>query len=154
MPDLLVKLYELPEFITVDGVTIRPGRSFERTKLRAFIETHFTPSWADEADSGMTALPATTFLATVKDGDRSKIVGFASYDCTCRGYFGPTGVDPAHRGKGVGKALLLHTLHAMRHAGYAYAVIGSAGPVEFYQSFCGATVIDGSEPGFYTDLLA
>ena len=58
-----------------------------------------------------------------------------------RGFFGPTGVDPAYRGKGIGKALLLKCLEAMRNEGYGYAVIGGAGPVNFYEKCCGATVI-------------
>jgi hypothetical protein len=37
--------------------------------------------------------------------------------------------------------------------GYVYAVIGRAGPVEFYQKAVGAIVIPDSDPGIYTDLL-
>ncbi|MEM1011667.1 MAG: GNAT family N-acetyltransferase [Planctomycetota bacterium] len=154
MPDLLVKLYDLPPATPVEGVTIRVARPFERGHLRDFIEEHFTRSWADEADAGFANRPVSTWLATEPaEGGRSKIVGFAGYDCTARGLWGPTGVAPSARGRGIGKALLLHSLHAMHTAGYAYAIIGGAGPVDFYRDTCGATVIDGSEPGFYRDLL-
>jgi hypothetical protein len=37
----------------------------------------------------------------------------------------------------------------MKAEGYAYAVIGWAGPQEFYARLVGATVIEGSEPGIY-----
>ena len=52
------------------------------------------------------------------------MLGFACYDTTHKNFFGPTGVDAAKRGQGIGTALLLATLHAMREAGYMYAIIG------------------------------
>ena len=82
-----------------------------------------------------------------------ELAGFAAYECTRRGFFGPTGVTPEARGKGIGKALLLASLYALRELGYVYGIIGAAGPVEFYQKTVGAIVIPGSEPGIYTDLL-
>ena len=81
------------------------------------------------------------------------MVGFAGYECTRRGFFGPTGVIPAAQGKGIGKALLLASLTALREMGYVYAIIGAAGPVDFYQKAVGAIVIPDSEPGIYTDIL-
>ena len=85
-------------------------------------------------------------------GDK-EILGFACYDTTCRDFFGPTGVDESLRGKGAGAALLLACLHDMAAQGYGYAVIGGAGPVAFYEKVCGATVIEGSVPGIYKDML-
>ena len=81
------------------------------------------------------------------------LVGFACYDATIRGFFGPTGVHEAQRGRGLGKALLFAALHTMWEVGYAYAVIGSAGPTEFYAKAVGATPIEGSTPGIYRGLL-
>ena len=40
----------------------------------------------------------------------------------------------------------------MREMGYAYAIIGGVGPAEFYAKVCGATVIEGSDPGVYGHL--
>ena len=57
------------------------------------------------------------------------------------------------QGRGIGKALLLASLLAMRESGYVYGIIGGAGPIEFYQKTVGATIIVDSEPGIYTDLL-
>ena len=51
--------------------------------------------------------------------------------------------------QGIGKALLLACLNAMKEEGYGYGIIGSAGPVKFYEKTCGATVIEGSDPGVY-----
>ena len=78
-----------------------------------------------------------------------RIVGFAVYECSRRGYFGPTGVREDLRGRGLGAALLFRCLEAMREMGYAYAVIGGVGPQAFYEKVCGAFVIPGSETGVY-----
>ena len=50
-------------------------------------------------------------------------------------------------GTRVGTALLLRCLTAMREHGYGYAIIGSVGPVAFYEKNCHATVIPDSDPG-------
>jgi predicted N-acetyltransferase YhbS len=54
---------------------------------------------------------------------------------------------------GLGKALLMRSLEALRESGYAYAIIGGVGPKEFYEKNCGAIEIPGSDPGTYKDLL-
>jgi GNAT superfamily N-acetyltransferase len=52
------------------------------------------------------------------------LIGFACYEATCRDFFGPQLVHPTARGRGVGKALLLAAMHAMRAEGYSYATRG------------------------------
>ena len=89
------------------------------------------------------------FIA-IRDGG---IVGFGAYECTRRSFFGPTGVLEKERGQGIGRALLLACLCGLRDMGYAYAIIGGAGPVEFYTRECGATIIPDSVPGVYHDPL-
>ena len=78
--------------------------------------------------------------------------GFGVYECTRRGYFGPTGVQEDLRGNGVGALLLLRCLEAMRDMGYAYAIIGGVGPTKFYEKVCDAFVIPGSDVGVYRPL--
>ena len=90
--------------------------------------------------------------ATVDENEK-KILGFAGYDCTYKDFFGPTGVDETQRGKGIGGALFLRCMEAMRDEGYGYAIIGSAGPVDFYNKMSGATVIEDSVPGIYKELI-
>ncbi|MBC7807816.1 MAG: GNAT family N-acetyltransferase, partial [Akkermansiaceae bacterium] len=157
MPDLLVALYRLPVYPTHtlaaleadEQIVVRRAHPFDLSRTRRFIARHFSESWADEAQAGFTRQPITTFLAI----HEKRIVGFASVDATAKGFFGPTGVDPALRGKGIGSVLLLVALHALRDMGYGYAVIGAAGPVEFYEKTVGATVIPNSTPGVYQHLL-
>ena len=147
MADLLVNLLKLPTF--EQDVRVRRAQPFELTPIRRFVETNFSRSWADEISVGFARQPITVFVATIE----RELVGFAGYECTRRGFFGPTGVIPAVQGKGIGKALLLASLSALREMGYVYAIIGAAGPVHFYQKTVGAIVIPDSEPGIYTDLL-
>src|SRR5580765_410017 len=151
MPDLLVNLLKLPalEPPTDQGVNIRRAQPFEITPVREFIEKSFSIAWADEVLVGFANKPVTVFIAT-RDG---RVVGFAGYECTRKAFFGPTGVAEDERGGGIGKALLIASLWGLRELGYAYGIIGAAGPVEFYQETVGAIVIRDSEPGIYTDLL-
>ena len=151
MPDLLVNLLKLPPAAgqPADSFLIRRAQPFELTLVRDFIQEHFSVAWADEASVGFANKPISVFLATI---DR-QIVGFAAYECTRRGFFGPTGVIEKARGSGVGKALLLAALWGLREMGYVYGIIGGAGPVQFYENAVGAVVIADSEPGIYTDLL-
>jgi len=81
------------------------------------------------------------------------VIGFAGYECTRKAFFGPTGVTKKERGRGIGTALLIASLWGLRELGYVYAIIGSAGPADFYQRTVGATVIPDSDPGIYVDLL-
>lgn len=156
MPDLLVNLLKLPPFEPLGrelegaGVLIRRAQPFELTVVRSFVEQNFSVSWADEVSLGFSNKPVSVHLAT---RNRS-IIGFAAHECTRRNFFGPAGVAPAWRGHSIGKALLLTSLLGLRELGYVYAIIGGAGPVEFYQNAVGATVIPDSDPGIYTDLLS
>lgn len=124
MPDLLVKLYELPEpgadRPLPTGVMVRRGLAPERGRVLDWVTLSFNERWASECALAFSAQPVTTWIATRDDA----IVGFACADATAKGFFGPTGVAEAERGKGVGVALLLATLRGMREAGYAYAIIG------------------------------
>jgi len=48
---------------------------------------------------------------------------------------------------------LLEALYALKHEGYAYAIIGGVGPVDFYKNAVDAELINKSDPGAYRDLL-
>lgn len=155
MIDMLVRLYDLPETaatyekVAAGGVTLRRARAFEKHTVAAFAKEHFSPKWVSEVEVAMSRQPIACFIAT-RD---KEILGFACYDTTQRGFFGPTGVSESARGLGLGKALLFKSLEGLRDIGYAYAIIGGVGPKEFYAKTCGAIEIPGSDPGTYTDLL-
>jgi len=155
MPDLLVRLYDLPEVLPrisqlrAQGVTIRVARSYEKQRVIAWVRRHFGDPWGDECDAAFGNRPVSCFIAT----ENGAIAGFACYDATCRDFFGPAGVADQARGRGIGSALLLACLHAMAAIGYAYAIIGGAGAVEFYRKVVPAIEIEGSSPGIYRDRL-
>jgi len=151
MPDLLVKLYELPVKAPdlAQTITIRPVMAAEISAVRVWIESHFSRGWADEFERGAHASPIGSIIAV----EERKVVGFACYDASALGLFGPTGVDPSQRGKGVGTALLFAALNAMKVKGHVYAVIGWAGPVDFYAHHVGAIPIEGSQARYQNLLI-
>jgi len=151
MADMLVRLYELPDLHTQlartaqQGVRIRRPNSWEKSLVLDWVQRNFIPAWAAECETAFAATPPSCFIAI--DGDA--LVGFACHDCTRLNFFGPTGVAPHARRKGIGMSLLMASLHAMAADGYAYAIIGGVGPAEFYAKAVGATPIERSTPGIY-----
>lgn len=155
MPDMLTPLLKLPPLepllaeLRAQGVIIRRAQPYEITPIRQFIEEHFSTGWADEVTPCYTRQPISLYIA-IRAG---KVIGFGAYEATRRNFFGPTGVAEAERGKNIGKALLLACLYGLREMGYAYGIIGGAGPTEFYAKTAGATPIPDSVPGIYADPL-
>jgi len=155
MPDLLVKLYNLEKLdISLklpEEILIKRPIGPEKKTIVEWVEKNFGKLWASECDVSFSNKPISCFVAYEKV--TKEIVGFACYDTTARGFFGPTGVLEKFRGKGIGKALLVYCLKDMLNVGYAYAIIGDAGPVEYYKKIVRAEVIENSSPGIYKDLL-
>jgi GNAT superfamily N-acetyltransferase len=151
MADLLVRLYDLPDIgrRLPDGVTVRRGLPLERDLVVDWVARTFFANWASECVLAFSGLPIAAWIA-VRD---RRPVGFACIDATAKGFFGPTGVAEAERGRGIGEALLMAALRGMREAGYAYAVIGDPGPMEFYRKRLDVLEIPGSKPGIYGDML-
>lgn len=153
--DMLVKLYELqadPDLdrrMAAEGVTIRRALVPELSGISAWIEPRFGKGWASEAKAAIMRQPVTCWIA--HEGET--LLGFACHEATMKGFFGPTGVDEAARGRGIGHALLIRTLLDMREQGYGYAIIGGAGPMGFYEKSVGAIAIPGSSPGIYKGML-
>jgi len=152
MSDLFVRLYTLPPRPPAelsDGSAIRRALGPEKGIVSAWVARTFNTHWASEAEIAFSGHPICCWVA-VRGG---KLLGFACHDGTAKGFFGPTGVDPEERGKGIGEALLMNTLWGMREAGYAYAIIGDPGPLEFYTKRLDAIEIPNSKPGVYAGLL-
>jgi len=152
---MLVNLLRLPdagptpEELRAEGLVVRRARAWELTQVRGFVERNFQAAWADEVSVGFARQPVSVFVA-LREG---RLVGFAAYECSARNFFGPAGVVEVERGRGLGRALLLMSLRALREMGYAYAVIGGVGPAEFYERAAGAAIIPESSPGIYADPL-
>jgi hypothetical protein len=153
---MLVKLYELQdtnpylERVAALGIEVRRSMAHERDDVVDWVRRNFARearSWGSEAAIAATRTPASCHIA-VRDGS---MLGFACYDATALGFFGPTGTAESVRGQGIGAALLCVSLKAMRNAGYAYAIVGGVGKEvrHFYERVVGAEVIQGSTPGIY-----
>lgn len=152
--DLLVNLYsrrmeELRQRTAGVAAVIRVALPPEQHIVKDWVRAHFSDYWVSEVSAAMAHQPPGCLIATV-DGE---LVGFACYDATARGFFGPTGVSESQRGQGIGLALFYHTLVAMKAQGYAYTVIGSAGPVDFYVKAAGALPIPSDKEDIYQGLL-
>jgi hypothetical protein len=151
MTDLLVKLYDLPDLsdhlvmLRAQGVVVRRAMASEKGQVIAWVQRLFGGGWADECDLSFCRQPIACTVAVSDD----RLIGFACHDSTCRNFFGPIGVDPTCRHQGVGRGVLLKTLRSMADAGYAYAIIGGAGPIGFFETCVGAFPIPGSTPGIY-----
>ena len=154
VPDLLVRLYDLPTLaseakVAAAGIAIRRALPPEGHLVKRWVGRHFNEGWVSECGMALSHLPPTIWIA-IRD---NAILGFACHDATAKGFFGPTGVDEVERGKGIGETLLIATLRGMREAGYGYAIIGGAGPVAFYQRRLDAMLVPNSVPGIYGGML-
>ena len=136
MPDMLTRLYALPEATSLlvelgtHGIAVRRAFVPEKKIVTDWVHEHFGAAWASEADVCFANKPVSCFFAITNQAP----IGFACYDATCKDFVGPIGVAEAVRGCGVG---------------YAYAVIGAVGPAqEFFTKTVGAVAIEGSDPGF------
>jgi len=151
MTDLLVKLYKLPDLksqsvaLAEKKIVVRRAMASEKYQVIGWIRKQFGDGWAAECDVAFARQPIACMIAL----SGGRLAGFACYDSTCRNFFGPIGIDTDLRQNGVGRALLLATLHAMVHVGYTYAIIGGAGPMAFFEKSAGAVPIPGSTPGIY-----
>jgi hypothetical protein len=159
MPDMLVKLYEIPDdwsFIAQQehlGITIRKPLGTEKFRVVEWVRGEFGEPWASETDQTFSNHPISSFIAVRKTEQGNQMIGFACYNAAALGIFGPTGVQENERGKGTGKALLLACLLDMKLQGFGYAVIGWVGPAEFYAKAVGAVEIPGSEPSIWKTWL-
>jgi hypothetical protein len=156
LPDLLVKLYGLPDLPDALSnresaeIHVRSAMAYEKHQVVNWVDKHFGGRWASECDVAFSNRPISCHIAT----EHGLILGFSCHDTTSRGMAGPLGVLESARGRGIGRTLLLCSLHAMAAMGYAYAVIGGAGSVEFYRRVVSVMEIPDSSPGIYIDRLA
>jgi GNAT superfamily N-acetyltransferase len=151
MADLLVKLYELPasaplvERLRHEGIEIRRPIAAEKSTVTRWVDQQFSNGWACECEIAFAHRPIGCIVATHRD----TLCGFACYGVACPDFLGPIGVAAEWRKQDVGTALLLTGLDGLRSQGYAYAIIGWAGPIGFFQKAVGAIVIENSEPRIY-----
>ena len=155
MSDMLIKLYALEDdwhFLNAQkklGIDIRKPSGPENHVILNWVSTQFGAGWASETAAAISNRPRTCFVAVKKNA----IIGFACYDATALGFFGPIGVEKAHRRKGTGTALMTACLLDMKLKGYGYAIVGAVENPAYYQKAVGALEVPDSAPGIYKNRI-
>jgi predicted N-acetyltransferase YhbS len=155
MMDMLVKLYDLEPIDRLakapirSCVEIRRALPAEATIVASWVKKMFGSGWAGEVSAALSRTPTTCYVALAGQ----KLHGFACWDVSSLGFFGPIGIDPTLQRRGIGAALLHRCLESMLQQGYGYAVIGGVSEPGFYAKVAGAVPIEGSTPGIYRGLL-
>jgi len=154
--DLIVNLYE-KNFLKDTNVKLKNSEivikrilSPNSDDLINFVSLNFNLNWASEIKSSLYKDNPSCFIAV----HQNNIVGFACFDATAKGYFGPTGVNEKYRGQNIGQVLLLTTLNAMKESGYGYAIIGSVGSnvIPFYSKYLNV-IESSSKPNIYNRMI-
>lgn len=147
MADMLVNLNNIPDYrqslekLKKQGITIIRPIPPDKFYVVEWVKQHSSIFAAGECDRCFSNASVSCFIAVLN----KNIVGYACYDATAPDFFGPMKVLESEQKKGIGKALLLRALSSMRESGYQYAIIGSVGPISFYEKNVGAVVIESSK---------
>lgn len=150
--DMIVSLYNLPEIKVNGNIKIKRAFVGDKDIILDFVGKYFRKNWVYEVELSLMEEVSKCFVAT-EDG---KIIGFACYDSSAKGFFGSIGVEPTRRGENIGQALLVRTLSSMKEYGYGYAIIGWVSEAEmFYRKTVGAEFIKGGSPenSVYSNLV-
>lgn len=157
MADMLVNLLQIEDYhdelehLKKEGIEIFRALAPDKYRITEWVKENSTFSAAGECDVCFSNHPISCFIAA----KGSKILGYACYNATAHDFFGPTKVLEACQGKGIGKALLLRSLNALKDEGYIYAIIGGIGPAKFYEKCVNAVLIESSkEHSLYEHFLA
>ncbi|HET7505514.1 MAG TPA: GNAT family N-acetyltransferase [Kofleriaceae bacterium] len=115
------------------GYEVRRARAVEQALLDA-VAVEFGGAWPFELARALAADPPGVHVA-LRDG---AYAAFAAHDGNNRGlgWFGPTGTWPAHRGQGLGEALLVACLVDVA-AHHAQCEVAWIGPRPFYDKVAG-----------------
>jgi mycothiol synthase len=116
------------------GYEVRRALPDEHALLDA-VRTEFGGAWPWELERALGHDPAGVHVALTPEGE---YCAFAAHDGNNRGlgWFGPTGTWPAHRGKGLGEALLVACLVDVGRE-HAHCEVAWIGPRPFYDKVAG-----------------
>ena len=143
--DMIVSLYNMPDVKILKDIKISKAFVSDMDEIMKFIDNELPneQGWKKEIQYSLMQSPIKVVIAT----KNNELLGFACYDASAKGFFGPIGVKQSERKKGVGKALLVNTLNYMKSDGYAYAIIGWVGLADkFYEKSVGAKRLPDSTP--------
>lgn len=102
------------------GLSFSPYRPELTLPLLSFVQKEFPGDWVRVVRSAMDQIlqgaPASRLI--ICHDSSGGVYGFSHHDAE---RFGPIGTSPAHRGRGLGQALMYRTLTAQRESGYRTA---------------------------------
>lgn len=150
--DMIVGLTNLPQYKLSEKIKLKRAFPGDKAQILKFVRENFQSNWEYEVEQSLFQSPGKCFIAT----EEGRLIGFACYDASAKGFFGPIGVLPSERGKNIGTALMIRTFEAMREYGYGYAIIGWVSEAEqFYRKTVNAEYIKNGEPenSVYSNLI-
>jgi len=128
--DILIRLYGIKDYsdsfrvLKEKGIVIKKVMDVNDSEVVEFVEKNFSKVWAEEARFAL--FHRNCYVAV----EGTKIVGFVCIQTTALEFFGPIGVLPECRGKGVATALLHKAVLLMKDRGYKYMISGATrGPM-------------------------
>jgi len=128
--DILIRLYGIKDYsdsfrkLKEKGIVIKKVMDVNDSEVIEFVEKNFSKVWAEEARFAL--FHRNCYMAV----EGTKIVGFVCIQTTAPEFFGPIGVLPECRGKGVATALLHKAVLLMKDRGYKYMISGATrGPM-------------------------
>lgn len=150
--DMIVNLYRKSIWRTSQNHQINAIFPSDKERLLSFVKKEFPEEkgWLMEIEKGLCS-PTPKVYVAINNGE---IVGFACWDCSGLGYFGPFGVSSKYRNKGIGTELFTTCMDAMKFFGYGYSIIGWVtdekddlhSPIKFYEKLANAKYINDSSP--------
>lgn len=111
-----------------EGIVFHEVEASEENKVVSWVTEKFSACWGIEASMAIHEPEGGVWIAE-KDGE---ILGFSVYGGLEPNWFGPIGVDPKARGKGLGTILLYKCLESLRLRGYRYIIIPWTNHLFFY----------------------
>jgi len=135
-PDMF-RMQDKIERLKGEGFLVRRAVETDWEKIEKFLAANWK-CWIGEVRSSFDNDPKTLYIC-IHEGE---VVGFCAYEGNNRGmgWFGPMGVAPITRGKGIGAMVCLLCLRDIALAGHDKAIIPWVGPVRFYDKVCNAEI--------------
>ena len=124
--------------LAAQGIVFERPRLDQREEVREWVRATFGDGWAHETDLGFEHDPVSVWIARAKGA----VCGFAASNATGREYFGPTGVGPDFRLKGIGRVLVVKCMEDMQGDGRRVGWIPTGlARVRYYHNAAGARVM-------------
>ncbi len=125
------------EGLKKEGFIIKRAELKDKEIVMEFLKKEF-PAWQIEVENAYKNDPITTYICIYDN----KCVGFSNYEGNNKGtgWFGPMGVLPVTRGKGIGAILCKLCMNGIADLGFGEAIIPWVGPVRFYSKVCDSQI--------------